>query len=113
MKNKMGKVLFWQLTMGTAYASVRDGIELLRNKTSLIMISIDNCCMWRKLLKQSLGGNVEVKLDLFHAVKRVSTVLSKKHSYFYQALQDYWLVFRAAGDNGVQRKSLHLLQKFC
>ena len=67
------------------------------------MISIDNCCKWRKLLKQSLGDDVEVKLDLF-AVKRVSTALSKKHSHFYQALQDFRLVFRIAGDNGLQRK---------
>ena len=30
MQNEIGQVLFWKLTMGTAYASVCDGIELLK-----------------------------------------------------------------------------------
>lgn len=42
-------------------------------------------------------------LDLFHAVKWVSTALSKKHIHFYTFLQDFRLVFRAKGDCGPQR----------
>ena len=60
--------------------------------------------MWRNALNNTLGEHVKVKLDLFHAVKRVSSAISKKHPYFYQALQDFRLVFRKSGDNGVIRK---------
>ena len=49
------------------------------------------------------GINVKVKLDLFHAVKRVTTAASKKHPYFHNFIQDFHLVFRAKGDSGRQR----------
>ena len=101
MQNEIGEILFWQLTMGTSYASVCDGIEQLkhRNLDKMKLIMIDNCCMWRK----SFGDQVKVKLDIFHAVKRISTVLSKKHPYFYSALQDFRLIFCMPGDNGAKR----------
>ena len=44
-----------------------------------------------------------ILIDLFHAVKRVTTALSKKHPYFYPAIQDFRLVFRVCGDNGIYR----------
>ena len=50
------------------------------------MIMLDNCCMWRAKLKKNFGDEVKVKLDIFHAVKRITTILSKKHPYFYTAL---------------------------
>ena len=59
--------------------------------------------MWRKKLQESYGSSVDVKLDLFHAVKRVSTALSKKYPYFYSAMQDFRLVFRTCGDSGIHR----------
>ncbi|XP_065908242.1 uncharacterized protein [Dysidea avara] len=104
MQNEHGKVLYWQLTMGTAYSAIRDGIENVKCRNDIKMIVIDNCCMWKNMLSGSLGSCVIVKLDLFHAVKRISTAISKKHPYFYQALQDFRLVFRSCGDNGVIRK---------
>ena len=106
MQNERGQILFWQLTMGTAYASVCDGIELLKHRNldkNVKMLMVDNCCMWRAKLQKSFGDQVKVKLDLFHAVKRITTALSKRHPYFYTALQDFRLVFRMSGDNGAQR----------
>lgn len=32
---------------------------------------IDNRCMWKKKLKDTFAKQVKVKLDLFHAVKRM------------------------------------------
>lgn len=106
MQNEIGQILFWQLTMGTAYASVHDGIEILKQRhidKEIKMIMVDNCCMWRAKLQSSFGDQVKVKLDVFHAVKRITTTLSKKHPYFYSALQDFRLVFRMAGDSAIQR----------
>ena len=108
MQNELGEVLFWQLTMGTGYGSIQDGLESLHSRMikkgkSLKMVLIDNCCMWKKKLKNTFGEQLDVKLDLFHAVKRVTTALSKKHSYFYPAIQEFRLVFRSHGDNGLQR----------
>ena len=54
-------------------------------------------------IKKSFGDEVKVKLDIFHAVKRITTALSKKHPYFYTALQDLRLVFCIAGDSGDHR----------
>jgi len=96
--------LFWQLTKGTACSSVCDGIEGLKDRCNIKMVIIDNCCMWRNALLHGLGEQVKVKLDLFHPVKRISSAISKKHPYFYQALQDLRLVFRTTGDNGIVRK---------
>ena len=64
---------------------------------------INNCCMWNKKLKDTFIEQTEVKLDLFHAVKRIMSALSKPHTYFYSAIQEFMLVFRSHGDNGVQR----------
>lgn len=106
MQNEKSQVIFWQLTKGTAYSSVCDGLDSIRQRADaskkLKGIVIDNCCMWKHKLVATFG-DIDVKLDLFHAVKRVTTALSKKHQYTYTALQDFQLVFRASGDNGIQR----------
>ena len=108
VQNELGLVVFWQLTKGTAYGSIEDGIESLKSRIaddgcSLKMIMIDNCCMWKRKLQSTFGEETCVKLDIFHAVKRITTSMSKKHPYFYAALQDLRLVFRMTGDNGIYR----------
>lgn len=109
IQDNRGAVLFWQLAKGNAYDSLHDGMlslnaRITNKEKSVKMIIIDNCCMWRKKLSETFGEATKVKLDLFHAIKRVSTALSKKHAYFYTALQDFRLVFREVGDNGSNRK---------
>ena len=48
---------------------------------------------------------MQVKLDLFHAVKHVASAASKKnHPFYYAFLQDFRLVFRVQGDAGPRRK---------
>jgi len=105
IQNDRGEVLFWQLTSQTAYSAISDGLNSLklRSRNQVKTIIIDNCCAWRKKLMGTFGQDVLVKLDLFHAVKRVSTALSKKHIHFYTFLQDGSLVFRAKGECGPKR----------
>jgi hypothetical protein len=52
----------------------------------------------------TLKGTLEKLLDNFHALMRVSSALPKKHSHFYNCLQDLRLVFRDKGDNGPVRR---------
>ena len=83
MQSSKGEVLFWQLTSGTAYSAVNDGLQSLEQRITAAqrrvkMVIIDNCCAWRRKLMDTFGEHLEVKLDIFHAVKRVSGALSKK-----------------------------------
>ena len=57
--------------------------------------------MWRKKLHETFGSGADVKLDLFHVVKRVTTALYKRYPYFYPAMQDFRLVFCTSGDCGI------------
>ena len=43
----------------------------------------------------TFDNDINGKLDFFHAVKRVTTALSKKRPLFYPAIQDFWLVLQA------------------
>ena len=93
--------------MGTAYSAIQDGLHSLNARIhqankKVKTIVIDNCCMWRRQLIATFD-DIEIKLDLFHAVQQLSTALSKKHPYFFNCLQDFRLVFRSKGDNGPQR----------
>ena len=96
IQSEKGEVLFWQLTKGTTYSAVSDGLKSLQQritsaKKRVKMIIIDNCCAWKKKLTD-IFGEISVKLDIFHAFKRISTLLSKKHPYFYNCVQDLRLV---------------------
>lgn len=44
-----------------------------------------------------------MKLDLFHAVQRITRTLPKKHPHFHKCVEDLRLVYRVDGDMGKQR----------
>ena len=48
-------------------------------------------------------GNVSVKLDLFHAVQRITRTLYRRHVSAYQCTEDLRLVFREDGDSERKR----------
>ena len=109
LQNEIGEILYWQLTMGTSYSTVEDGLQSLSDRMKLAnrevnMMIIDNCCMWRQKITDTFGKHIQVKLDLFHAVKRVASAASKRHPFYYAFLQDFRLVFRVQGDAGPRRK---------
>ena len=104
--NEIGQVIAWQLAKSTSI----DEVELLLNRltarltTASLPVYIDNCCQLREKLTNIMGTNVLVKLDLFHAVQRITRTISKKHPYFYQCMADLKLVFRQPNDFGSMRK---------
>lgn len=105
--NDQGKIVTWQLTKGTSFEEV---VALLQNLVSrsdenLKTVYVDDCCKLRNKIENIFGKNISVKLDIFHAVQRISKTLRKRHPYRLQCLQDLRLVFRCDGDSGEKRLS--------
>ena len=106
--NEDGIVLGWQLTIGTGFSRVKTLIagihrRLKKSDVKLAGFSIDNCCAWRLLL-QGVFGFLPIKLDLFHAVQRISSKIRKKHPLRRKCLDAFRLVFRENGDIEKDRK---------
>ena len=104
--NKHGKVLTWQLTKGTSFdqlAVLQDVAERAQNELKIIYV--DDCCKMRRKITNIFGSNVAVKLDLFHAVQRITKTLPKKHELFQSCIQELRLVFCSKGDCEISRLS--------
>lgn len=61
------------------------------------------CCQWKKRLKNTFGKDLLVKLDLFHAMQRITHKLSKRHQLYNNCVSDLRLVFRDNNDQGTKR----------
>lgn len=48
--------------------------------------------------------NIKVYLDIFHAVKRISSTISKKHPLHYECIRSLSMVFRDRTDHGNVRQ---------
>ena len=66
-------------------------------------VHVDNCCQSRKQIQEVLG-EVPVKLDLFHAVQRVTSVVPKGTEFSKTFFKEFSLIFRQDGDLGESRK---------
>lgn len=64
---------------------------------------VDICCSWRKKLQEIFGTQLKVYLDLFCAVKRISSTISKKHPLYYECIKQLTLVFHDPTDQGEMR----------
>ena len=99
--NDEGQVVTWQLTKSTSFEEVLPLLYNLREripKEKRLTVYVDNCCTVRKILQEIFGENISVKLDVFHAVQRVSRAMSKKHLLFYACIHDFRMVFRDPSD---------------
>ena len=105
--NDQGKIVSWQLTKGTSFQEVVALLQNLgsRSDENLRTVYVDDCCKLRNKIENVFGKNISVKLDIFHAVQRISKTLCKIHPYRLQCLQDLRLVFRCDGDSGEKRLS--------
>ena len=105
--NEQGKVLSWQLTKGTAFAHVKTLLSdlLERPQQRIHTVYVDDCCKLRAKIKSVFGSTEAVKLDLFHAVQRITKTLSKKHGLVQQCMVDLRRVFRCDGDSEEKRLS--------
>ena len=102
--NREGQVLTWQLTKGTSFSQVKTILLDLKERAQHIQtVYIDECCKLREKVKSVFGPHVSVKLDLFHAVQRITRTLPKRHPLIGLCTQELRLVFRKDGDTGEKR----------
>lgn len=80
--------------------------RLDKQNATLNAIYVDNCCHVRKKIAKIFGSNVPVKLDLFHAISRVTQKIPKQtHHYMTgSCIMDFTNVFRSHTDKEKERK---------
>ena len=108
--NKIGQVVGWQFTKTNSMDEVKPLLKSINERIQdaekgQFTIYIDNCCQNLAKLKAIFGNEINVKLDLFHAVQRVTRVLSKRHILFLPCLNDFKMVFRELHDISSSRSS--------
>ena len=106
--NEKGEVVAWQLTNSTSFDEIAPVLVALRDRISdnsqqHITIFVDNCCHVRGKLEGIFSSKTAVKLDVFHAVQRVTRAMSKKHMFFHTCVKDLRMIFRHPTDIGMKR----------
>ena len=105
--NSEGHVLDHRMVATRGFDSIRPlllGInQRLMDGQRVEMVVIDNCCQWSSLLADVLGPHVQVKLDVFHAVQRLTKCMDKQHPHYHRATSDLRLCFRHPMDKGTER----------
>ena len=104
----MGQVVSWRLTSKLTFENVLEQLMMLKRRldeqgSQLKEFYVDNCCSWRKKLQQVFGPHLLVYLDIFHAVKRVTEKISKRHTLRSPCIQELKMVFRDRTDVGPER----------
>ena len=115
--NETGLVVGWQLCRNSKFESVENLLQRLftrfeKSERTLVFIHIDNCCTWRALLKGIFGEHIQVKLDWFHGIQRVTSEVPRKKgvteemkSLRRKMIANLKMVVRQPHDYGSQRKS--------
>ena len=107
--NGNGQVMTWRLTPGVSFSNVQDSLldlkhRLHSNGKQAKEFFIDNCCSWRNSLQSVFGKDLKESLDLFHAVKRITEKIPKRHKLRMECTSDLRMVFRDPVDRGPERK---------
>lgn len=101
--NSKGQILTWQLTSGTSFSQTECLLHDLccraeRQENPIRTVYIDDCCKLRTKVQNVFGKEVLVKLDVFHAVQRITRTLPKRHPLLHHCTERLRLVFRKDGD---------------
>ena len=103
--NERHEVIGWRLTRTTSFEEIRSLLVGLKEKlsTELKRVVVDDCCKVRALY-QSVFPGVEVKLDIFHAVQRVTKAIPKGSEFSKKFTKDLGMIFRQKSDCGEVRE---------
>ena len=106
--NGDGQVVTWKLTKNLTFSNIEGQLVSLRDRLTvqgkkLTEFYIDNCCAWRYKLQLVFGRDLCVRLDVFHAVKRISDKIPKRHPLRCDCMKDLSKVFRDPTDRGEER----------
>lgn len=104
--NAVGQVVGWQFTSTTSIDEVCALLLHIKSRTQnqQVQLFVDNCCTVRNKLQEIFGNNANIKLDVFHAIQRITKKLPKRHPFFYECKDDLKLIVRQPSDIGQQRK---------
>ena len=110
MLNDIGQILSWQLVPDTSYDTVWKMMTEIKERLdaqskTLREIYVDDCCKVRNKLQHIFGETVLIKLDLFHAIQRITKKVSKRHSLFSDFVSSLKLVFRDPSNLGDTRQA--------
>ena len=106
--NEEGAVVAWQFTKTTSLEEVKPLLLSLTKRIELpdnesLTVYVDNCCQVRRQIQDIFGHDVLVKLDLFHAVQRVSRAMRKQHTLYLPCIRDFKMTLRNSVDRGKWR----------
>ena len=113
--NEDNKVLAWQLARGASIDTVETILTGLKERhqnaeKELEGFIIDNCCSVKNKINAIFGPTVAIKLDLFHALKRILDQIPRKgvtaelRGVRHLMIKDLRLCFRDDNDFGQSRK---------
>ena len=99
---EMGKSIRGNLTFSNTESQLVNRLKK-KGKNLTEFYIIDNCCSWRAKFQDVFGNEFCVRLDVFHAVKRISDKIPKRHPLRLDCMKDLSLVFRDPLDRGESR----------
>lgn len=94
------RIVGWQLTKTCQHDEIKGLLTNIKNKLKkkLECVIVDNCCESSSLF-QNIFPEIPIKLDLFHAVQRLTRCLeNKKSPESRQVSNDIGLIFRDIND---------------
>jgi hypothetical protein len=105
--NNIGQVVGWQFTSTTSLDEVSTLLVHIKSRAqedTPLQIFVDNCCTVRRKLQNIFGENTAIKLDVFHAIQRITRKIPKRHPLFNHCKNELKLIVRNPSDSGKTRK---------
>ena len=108
--NEIGQVLTWKFAASNRFDCVRNELVFLKNRLDCQeerpdLIIIDNCCTWRNKLCEVFGEHLRVRLDLFHAVQRVTSTIPKRLHSSAPCASEFGAIFVHLNDRAGKRQN--------
>ena len=99
------KVVSWKLTRGEGHGEITDSLREIQRRltTPLLYVICDKCCHDRFLYKDVFGPEITVKLDIFHAIQRLTDCIPARCKHRKKICNDIALFVRQSGDWGDSR----------
>ncbi len=106
--NEEGLVLGYCFCKDRSFETIAPYLQSIYDQTDkaggrIELISIDNCCHWRKQLNAIFGDTTGVKLDIFHAVQRITRTIPKASAFRHEFAVQLRQLFRVDGDSNLHR----------
>ena len=102
--NERGQVMDYRLNKSTAFTHIEDIVVNLRDRllsqnVAELLVMLDNCCHWQnKMTSALLPIKTAIKLDIFHALKRVTSTIPKTSPYRTEIVHQFRMFLRSTCD---------------